>query len=501
LVPATFITALPLASSNPVGVKRRCAVPTMTNTELEFMRSAAAADSPITPNGKVSSWLQERRVAVGASVSQIPLRNMRKWKCSTETGNIVHDSGKFFSIVGIRVETDWGHVRNWEQPVIDQPEIGYLGLLSRKFDGVLHLLVQAKIEPGNINVVQISPTLQATKSNYSRVHRGARPRYLEYFNGERRCSLLLDQLQSEQGARFLRKRNRNMIVELQEAEHLDVHPDFIWMTIGQIKHFMRQDNVVNMDTRTVLSGISYGTYAAETLEGLFTLKSTHRQQKLMLTSALVASNALHTFRRIISWITDLKSRYELSVERMGLHQISDWAEIDGEIRRPDGKYFSVIGVNVTIESREVVNWDQPMIKPAQEGLIAFIVRPINGSYHFLVQAKLEAGNFDILELAPTVQCLTGNYRTGSNEYSIKYISDVLDAPRNRVLFDTMQSEEGGRFFHEQNRNMIVEVDESFPLEVDEKYCWMTLNQLLRFIEFNNYLNIAARSLLAAITLD
>lgn len=482
-------------------VRENCTAYIMTNIELEFMRSASAADSPITPNSKVINWLQERRLAVGAAIQPIPLRSMKKWSRSTASGNIVHDSGRFFSIVGIRVETDWGRVRCWEQPIIDQPEVGYLGLLARKFNGVLHLLVQAKIEPGNINVVQISPTLQATKSNYSRVHLGARPRYLEYFNGERRCSLLLDQLQSEQGARFLRKRNRNMIVELQEDEDIDVHPDFIWMTVGQVKHFMRQDNVVNMDTRTVLSGISYGTYTADTLEGLFTLKSTHRQQRLMLTSALVASNALHSFRSIISWITDLKSRYELSVERVALKNISDWDEIDGEIRRPDGKYFSVIGVNVTIESREVVNWDQPMIRPAQEGLIAFIVRPINGSYHFLVQAKLEAGNFDIVELAPTVQCLTGNYRTGRNEYSIKYINDVLDAPRSRVLFDTMQSEEGGRFFHEQNRNMIVEVDESFPLEVDEKYCWMTLNQMLRFIEFNNYLNIAARSLLAAITLD
>jgi len=473
----------------------------MTNTELEFMRSAAAADSTITPNSRVVSWIQERRVAVGATIRQIPLYNMRKWQCSTGSGNVVHDSGRFFSIEGIGVKTDWGNVCYWEQPIINQPEIGYLGLMAKKFDGILHLLVQAKIEPGNINVVQISPTLQATKSNYSRVHQGASPRYLEYFNGERPRHLLLDQLQSEQGARFLRKRNRNMIVELLDDEEVEPHPDFVWMSIGQIKHFMRQDNVVNMDTRTVLSGISYGTYTAETLEGLFTLKPTHRQQRLMLSSALVASNALHSFRSIISWVTDLKSRYELNVERLPLNRIGDWVEVDGEIRRPDGKYFSVIGVNVTIENREVLNWDQPMIKPAQEGLIAFIVRPINGSYHFLVQAKLEAGNFDIIELAPTVQCLTGNYRTGSNEYSIKYINDVLDAPSSRVLFDSMQSEEGGRFFHEQNRNIIVEVDDSFPLEVDDKYCWMTLNQMLRFIEFNNYLNIAARSLLSAITFD
>lgn len=37
----------------------------------------------------------------------------------------------------------------------------------------------------------------------------------------------------------------------------------------------------------------------------------------------------------------------------------------------------------------------------------FYYKKINGVYHFLVQAKLECGNFDVMELAPTVQCLTG----------------------------------------------------------------------------------------------
>lgn len=473
----------------------------MTRTELEFMRSATALDSPMMPNARIIPWIHERRAAVGATINQIHLDAMRRWSRDSATGNIVHDSRRFFSIEGIRVQTDWGGVPHWEQPIINQAEIGYLGLLGKKFGGILHVLVQAKIEPGNINVVQISPTLQATKSNYSRVHEGNSPHYLEYFNGERPVTLLLDQLQSEQGARFLRKRNRNMIVELPEDEDIEMQPDFVWMSIGQIKHFMREDNVINMDTRTVLSGVSYGTYAAETLEGLFTLTPCSQRQRLMLSSALVATHSLNDFRSIISWITALKSKYELTVDRIALNRVSDWIDIDGAIRRADGKYFSVIGVNVTIENREVLNWDQPMVKPAQEGLIAFIVRPINGSYHFLVQAKLEAGNFDIVELAPTVQCLTGNYRTGMNEYSVKYIDEVLHAPADRVLFDSMQSEEGGRFFHEQNRNMIVEVGEDFPLDVDGNYCWMTLNQMLRFIEFNNYLNIGARSLISAITFD
>jgi oxidase EvaA len=473
----------------------------MTKIELEFMRSTTATDSEVTPNDSLAAWIDARRAAVAARITQISLDDMRKWERDAATGNIVHESRRFFSIEGIGIRTDWGSVPEWQQPIINQPEIGYLGLLGKKFGGVLHVLVQAKIEPGNINVVQLSPTLQATKSNYTRVHQGKSPRYLEYFNGEKPITLLLDQLQSEQGARFLRKRNRNMIVELPDEEALDIHPDFIWLTIGQIKRLMRQDNVVNMDTRTVLSGIGYGTYAAETIHGLFALKPSGLRHRLMLNSALVATQSLSDFRRIISWITGLKSRYELTVDRVPLRDVGGWIDADGEVRREDGKYFSVIGVNVAIENREVISWDQPMIKPAQEGLIAFIVKPIEGSYHFLVQAKLEAGNFDIIELAPSVQCLTGNYRTGRNEYSVKYINDVLDAPADRILFDSMQSEEGGRFFNEQNRNMIIEVGDEFPVEVGENYCWMTLNQMLRLIEFNNYMNIAARSLISAITFD
>jgi len=76
---------------------------------------------------------------------------------------------------------------------------------------------------------------------------------------------------------------------------------------------------------------------------------------------------------------------------------------------------------------------------------------------------------------------------------------VLNAPEEKIWYRSFQSEEGGRFFQEQNLNIIVEVDEEFPTEVEENYCWMTLNQMLSFVTYNNYLNIAARSLLSAIS--
>lgn len=467
--------------------------------ETEFFRSALTRDSAVSPTSELLGWLRRKNEEIAAQVQEIPLTELRQWRIDPHTGDITHQSGRFFAIEGIRVETDWGKVPSWDQPIINQPEVGYLGILAKRIHGVVHFLMQAKIEPGNLNKVQLSPTLQATKSNYTQVHKGTRPRYLEYFNGERPGRVLLDQLQSEQGARFLRKRNRNIIVEVGAEEVLPLTDDFRWMTLGQIKDLMRHDNVVNMDTRSVISGIAFGSHSTELLKYLSALSAGDQVNTHLMNSFLNGELHVNDFSHILSWLTDLKCRYDLLVKRIPLRSVANWVNTGERIHHQQHRYFNVIGVRVSIRNREVVSWDQPMIKPAQEGILAFIVKRINGIHHFLVQAKLEPGNFDILELAPTVQCLTGNYRTGQNEYSVPFIGEILQAPPERIWYSVMQSEEGGRFFQEQNRNMIVEVGEEFPVQVPPNYCWMTLNQLHTFMLFNNYLNIASRSLIAAVS--
>ena len=136
------------------------------------------------------------------------------------------------------------------QPVIVQPEIGFLGIICCKFDGVMHFLMQAKIEPGNINKIQISPTIQATKSNFTQKHGGAKPPYLEYFENAAKYEIVVDQIQSEQSSRFYKKRNRNIIIRVDEE--VPVLPSHRWMTLAQIKQLMRVDNLVN-----IIEGIRY----------------------------------------------------------------------------------------------------------------------------------------------------------------------------------------------------------------------------------------------------
>lgn len=455
-----------------------------------MINSLQTKDNIFNSTEEILSWIEHRNKEVSVEIQTIPFCKMEGWYEDAD-GCLRHESGKFFSIEGIHVETDYGRIPAWDQPIINQPEIGYLGILAKEIDGVLYFLMQAKIEPGNVNCVQISPTLQATKSNYSQVHKGKKPAYLDYFMKVRPENVLLDQLQSEQGARFHRKRNRNIIIKVDED--VPVLEDFKWMTLGQIKELMYYDNVVNMDTRTVISGIDFSLYLTPLVNlskfsvlGLDMMKSARQE------------TGYHTMGELLSWLSNLKSTYDLSVTYKPINKLNGWIRKENEIAREDGEYFKVIGVNVSIGNREVKKWCQPLVQPMQQGVCCFIIKKIGGVYHFLVQAKLEAGNFDVMELAPTVQCLTGNVYT--SPYKPEFSMFVLDGKTNnkKIIYDVLQSEEGGRFYREQNRNMIVEVGEDFPMDLPDRYIWMTLGQIFSFMRFNNFLNIQARSLISAI---
>ncbi len=467
--------------------------------ELLFLKSALSFDNPFINTQAVINWVKDQNNFVSVEINKIPFSDLKLWHFDNDNSRLQHNTGKFFSIDGIRINTNWGNVKTWDQPIINQPEIGYLGFITKEFNGVLHFLLQAKIEPGNINFVQLSPTLQATKSNYTQAHQGKSPAYLDYFVNAKPSQILLDQLQSEQGARFLRKRNRNIIIKIDEEVNL--LENFVWLTLAQIKELMKVDNLVNMDTRTVISGIPYGIYSDLQID-FFSFLNKHQLpysvESRMLKSMLSTESAVNSFDSIIKFVTRHKCFYELNIEKIPLNAINSWNINEYAIVHKENKYFKIIAVEVSIGNREVSKWTQPMIEPAQEGICAFVCKEINGVLHFAVQAKLECGNFDIIEFAPTVQCLTGDYRN-YNSSDIPYLDYVLNIEKEKIVLDNLQSEEGGRFYKEQNRNMIVVAGDEISEVLPENYIWMTLNQLNSFIKFNNYLNIQARSLIAAVS--
>lgn len=454
-----------------------------------MIHSLVAQTNPFNSTEELLQWIKQRNAEVKVQIEPVNLDKMEQWYFDKD-GCLRHQSGRFFSIEGIHVEADCLPRASWDQPIINQDEIGYIGIICKEFDGVLYFLMQAKIEPGNVNHVQISPTLQATKSNYTQVHKGKCPNYLEYFQNVKPDHIILDQLQSEQGSRFLYKRNRNIIIKVDED--IELKEDFRWMTLSQIKSLMHHDNLINMDTRTVISGIQYPEYFNDTAE--LSLFSPFGREMFLSANA---PKGLHTLNEHLYLLTRLKAKYNFKITSKPVNQLEEWHIYDDRIARADQQYFQVIGRKVSISNREILSWYQPLLQPMEQGICAFIIKKIKGIYHFLVQAKVECCNFDMIEFAPSVQ---SSLEHGNDPYRQPLFLDYVEnAAPEQIRYDTLQSEEGGRFYHEQNRNMIVEAGDDFDhTNIPEQYTWMTLYQINEMLRYNNIFNIQARSLLAAL---
>ncbi|MYW65859.1 NDP-hexose 2,3-dehydratase [Streptomyces sp. SID8379] len=439
------------------------------DTAQRFAVSAAATEGVAGSVDDVRAWFAGRSAAHRFSVTEIPFAELAGWGFARDTGNLVHDSGRFFSVEGLAVRTDAEHGGSWVQPVINQPEIGLLGLLAREFDGVLHFLMQAKMEPGNINSLQLSPTVQATRSNYTGVHKGSAIRYLEHFGPGRTTRVLADGLQSEQGSWFLAKRNRNMVVETHDD--IEPHEDFVWLTLGQLHRLLAEDNLINMDSRTVLSVVP-----TEPARGAF---------------------ALHSTAEVLSALTETRARRELVRRLVPLTAAYEggWHRTDTEIAHDDGRYFRVVAVDVRATGREVASWTQPLLAPARRGLAAFLVKEIAGVRHVLARARVEAGAHSVAELAPTVQCDPVNYVVPPPY--LREVQQALAGDRARVLYDVVHSEEGGRFHHAENRYALIAADDH-PVDVPDGFQWVAAHQLHELLGYGNFLDVEARTLIACL---
>ncbi|WP_308313069.1 NDP-hexose 2,3-dehydratase family protein [Streptomyces sp. ISL-1] len=416
-------------------------------------------------------WVDDARDRMYTRVERVPLDALADWDTDAADGAIRHRSGRFFSVEGLDVRLPGHAIPHWQQPIIHQPEIGMLGILVKRFNGVPHCLMQLKPEPGNWGGLQISPTVQATRSNYTGVHRGAPVPYLDHFrDGAARHRVITDVRQSEHGSWFLRKRNRNMVVEV--TEDVEAVPGFRWLTFTELRQLLRVDDLVNMDTRSVLSCLPR---AATTEEA-----------------------SLHTTGELLDWISHFRARSGMRVERQPLHLLAGWRRDAEGISHESGRFFDVIGVRVEAAGREVSRWSQPMIAPRGTGVVAFLMTRIDGIPHVLAQLRAEPGCADVAELAPTVQCTPGNYEVLPAAARPPFLDAVLGAGPRSIRFDTTLSDEGGRFHHSRSRHLIVELDERAERPEHPDFRWLTLRQLQELLGHSRYVNMQTRSLLACL---
>ena len=100
-----------------------------------FLKSALTKESDLNTTDFILKWVNERKSNVKFSIEKISLNYLNNWIVDIVSNNITHKSGKFFSIEGVTVETNYGYKGCWDQPIINQPEMGFLGMLTKNIKG------------------------------------------------------------------------------------------------------------------------------------------------------------------------------------------------------------------------------------------------------------------------------------------------------------------------------------------------------------------------------
>jgi oxidase EvaA len=225
-------------------------------SKIETMLQSIRDDNQFHDLQYVMDWFVKKREQCDMIVKEIGINELDKWKVDNQSGNIQHESGGFFEVIGVKVKNTFDREvgpKGWTQPIIAKNPGGILGLLMKKVNGVPHYLVQAKAEPGNIGKLQISPTLQATTSNLLKEHGGSKPLFAKYFDEPTKDKVVYAKWQSEDGGRFHLKSNYNMIVRLDDDEEIDIPDSFIWVTLYQIKQMLKYENLVSPHIRGIVS--------------------------------------------------------------------------------------------------------------------------------------------------------------------------------------------------------------------------------------------------------
>jgi len=464
------------------------------NTNISLMRiieSWTTTDNPFNSTEEILAWVEDKNKGVNVAINKIPYDYTGdNWHYDSEKGEIRNKDGSFFQIKGLQKRI--GQEVTLEQPIIIQNEIGYLGIICKEFDGVLYFLMQAKIEPGNVNKIQISPTIQATKSNFMQAHGGKVPAYLEYFSNKHNYEIVVDQIQSEQSSRFLGKRNRNIIIVVNDdIEVLDSHK---WMTLGQIKQLMRYDNLVNMDTRTVISCIPFSLrdYSYKELSHIRTL---FKDESFY--NSIFFGNSGSEINKIYQYMNEVKMLDRSEIDLVDIYSLKTWKRTNEEISSENGP-FKIVYCDIEIEGREVRNWQQPLLEATGQSTFGLIYCVDDNIRRFLIQTKSEVGCFDKIEIGPSVQ-LDPLDTPDSNVVNILFEKNLEQ--NKGIEFCGLFSEEGGRFYHEQNRNVIMRIEKSdLPSKLPEGYFWADYQTLNILIQFNNCLNIQLRNLLSILNI-
>lgn len=431
----------------------------------------------------VSTWLDHLRAQGLLRVRPLPLRDCPSWPWQDDAWR--HVTGRYFSVVGMHAVM--GGRALW-QPMIDQPEVGVLGFVVRRPHAPQWLL-QAKTEPGNVGGTQVGPSVQATESNYQRVHGGRPTPLINCFVGERpaRVRLWADSRQSEQGDRFLGKYNRNALAEVGEDHPVPVDAPWRWFDAAEVRAALMCDYAVNTDARSVMVCSPWHWLSDDGQQAFSRWRASADEWGHVLWHSFNQLPGEGVQARIAASLAQARASWQVSRERVPLRDLPGWVVREDGIH-PDGApaTFSVRAYDVTALDREVSHWAQPLVVGGRTAHISLMCARVDGVLKVWLREAPEPGFHDGVQLGPSDVDDPVHHRQPE-------VGAMLSAGIERAAVN--QSDEGGRFMASVARYAVVEVshDAVAALPDGDGGHWVTLSELSLLAQTPGMLTNEARS--------
>jgi len=411
----------------------------------------------------IPAWIEERRTALRPEVRPLPWALNREWRF--EGGVLRHRASRYFSVIGACIDAPGARFHGTETVMIDQPEVGLLGfVVSARADGFAWLL-QAKSEPGSVDFVQVGPTVQATRSNYCRVHGGAPTQFLDLFQ-EDGAEALADSLQSEQGSKFLGKFNRNALRLVREP-FASRHASFCWFAADDLRSALAHDFLVNTDARSSIVCAPWRFIGG----GRPLFSSAPAVPESEFVRALGASYRAGTAStdRLVARLREAEAGGGMRIKQLPLDKLENWTIGDTTIRSKDRSAdIEVASYDISAPGREVEHWQQPLLRGLKEHRAGLVFQSRAGRLKVFLRVCVEPGFGGRQEYGPSFQ---------SDGLNPRWIDEIIVECAHPPMMAIRQSDEGGRFMQAVMRYELHIISEDIAVAESDGGEWVDIAEL------------------------
>ncbi|MGB0523589.1 MAG: NDP-hexose 2,3-dehydratase family protein [Flammeovirgaceae bacterium] len=384
------------------------------------------------------------------SIERINISAQQSW--AYRDGVLSHSSNGFFHVTGLMHQ----HTQE-EQLVLYQPQSALTGLALYKEGREAYVLLQARAEPGNVNVVQYGPTIQSTAANYLRVHGGKKTAYAELFREFSPLAYPLGHvMQIDLGKRYFKKSKFHSYVELKEM--IPTEPNMAWVPLSLILDMAQEDNFLNVDLRSLLSVFDWDLFLSD------------QQVAPPPSDRLLAESLVYQDHHLG------KNDWKLA----SLDQLSQWSAQDEGIKNNTNSGIWADMFQISCISREVSSWTQPLICATTDGLARLYLRKHQGETEFLVSVRPEFGVSGEVTILPSQLIYPGELTDPA----------LVHAYNGQVVAKMTLCDEGGRFYLSNTHFQVVQVGHDFDIEEDQ--VWIRAATLKKLLKISNKVSIQLR---------